>query len=225
MAYNSKKPVLWIIHAMRLKIIPPLPGKDAQLEMAPENRRASLRRPPPPNARDAAVLILLGPRNRGASPCDLLDWTTLLIRRNTYPGVHSGQIALPGGKCDEGDNSPWATACRESFEEVGVRAEDVAFAGALSSIYIPPSNFLIHPFVGLRLSDGPLTPDPREVVDIKQVPLRVFNPDAASLVDPGHEGYMWAPAWLYEGYTIWGATAMILAELYRLIEGGGLAQA
>ena len=200
----------------------PLPGRKAQLEMAPIYRTAGLlHEVPPANALVSAVLIVLTPTGTGRGGRALLNWRVLLIRRTTYPGIHSGQIAFPGGRQERGDKGLWETACREAFEEVGIDERRLEKIGPLTSLYVPPSNFLIHPFVAIDRTLGHLIAQPREVVDYKLVPLRVFDPAEARLLefDYQHGEKRTAPAWLYEDYTIWGATAMILSELYRIVDG------
>ena len=200
----------------------PLPGRGAQLEMAPSGLpgRQPLARNSPKNALESAVLVMLTPVNQGGSHNALLDWTVLLIRRTIYPGAHSGEISFPGGRREQGDKGLWETACRETFEEVGIEQSCLEKVGPLTNLYVPPSNFLIHPFVAVNKSAAHIAADPREVNDYKQIPLKVFNPAESVLLD-----FDWrngekraAPAWRYEDYTIWGATAMILSELYRLID-------
>ncbi|MDR2893078.1 MAG: CoA pyrophosphatase [Deltaproteobacteria bacterium] len=213
---------------MRLRLAQTLPGSRAQLEMSPEYSVASLFNPTPEGAVDSAVLAMLSPATTSSSPeseSKLLDWSILLIRRNLYPGVHSGQIALPGGRSEETDADFWATAQREAWEEVGVLPDQLCLAGRLTSLYVPGSNFVIHPFVATVSSDFLARADEREVADFKRVPLRIFDPARAARMN-----FLWsdgrerpAPAWQYEDYTVWGATAMILAELYRAIVGGILA--
>lgn len=192
--------------------------------MSPEFATADVTGTIPRSAVASAVLVLLSPITGQADARQrLLDWEVLLIRRAHYPGVHSGQIALPGGKREAGDSTLWKTACREAFEEVGVAPGAVRKLGALTRVYVGSSNHVIHPFVGMNLSALTVVPAPREVADYKQIPLRVFNPAAAVVLDVNCRGGLHpAPAWQYEDYTIWGATAMILAELYRLVENGGL---
>ena len=195
-----------------------LPGKLAQGEMCPALMRPLLMEETPCRAVDSAVNLILRPANGGGAPEDLLTWQALLIRRNTYDGVHSGQIALPGGKCEAGE-SYWQTACRETFEEVGIAEERVEKQGALTSVYVLPSNYVIHPFVVIWRDAGKLTVNPREVADYKFVPLGEFDPARSKMHDFTYrDGSVKAsPAWFYQDYVIWGATAMILAEFYRII--------
>ena len=205
---------------MRLHIHPPLPGKAAHLEMAPEYRKPDLCKPYPECANHAAVAALLTPVNEGNSPKELLEWTVLLIRRDTYDGAHSGQISFPGGKAEKTDVNFWGTACREIYEEVGIKTRNLEKIGALTDLYVPPSNFLVHPFAAVNHSVSAPRPDPTEVVEYKFVPLKFLNPADAVMLDfeYGKNDVRPAPAWEYEGFTIWGATGMMLAELYRLID-------
>ena len=184
--------------------------------MASTNRRLTLREETPAHALDAAVLVLLTPAGEKEN---LLEWEVLLIRRNEYPGIHSGQISFPGGRYEEKDTDLWETACREAFEETGIPKNNVDKVGSLTNLYIPVSNFLIHPFVATSVAATEIRTDPREVASYKRVSLKIFDPENAVLRDFDYpDGTKRpAPAWLYEGYTIWGATAMILAELYLSI--------
>src|SRR5512144_2331201 len=122
---------------IRLALQKPLPGLAAQLKLAPEYRIESLRSTPPADARAAGVLILLYPHQG--------EWYLPLIKRVEDGLVHSGQISLPGGSQETGE-SLRETALREASEEIGVTCDEVI--GELSTIYIPPSNFLVAPTVG-----------------------------------------------------------------------------
>jgi 8-oxo-dGTP pyrophosphatase MutT (NUDIX family) len=194
----------------------PLPGKTAQRAMAAPDRRGTLFAPAPADAKEAAVTVLLRPpRRRGRGI------TVLLIRRNIYPGVHSGQIAFPGGQREDADADLRHTAWRETREEVGIRAEHLLMLGPMTELYVPASNFLIHPFAALLDEHAEPRFDPEEVAGGRFVPVRFFDPARASVrrfvfadgtVRP-------APAWDFKGYIVWGATAMILAELHGILGG------
>lgn len=205
---------------MQLILRHPLPGLAAQCEMAPVYRKSALLRNVPREAVESAVLALLFPANAGKSGTEMLEWSVLLIQRNTYPGVHSGQISFPGGKREKTDAALEQTALRETREEAGIPASSLDMVGALTSLYVPASNFLVYPFLAVANPDTRIVPDTREVTDYRLVPLRVLDPAAAVTRDFTYEeGTKPAPAWEYEGFVIWGATAMMLAELYRIVEG------
>lgn len=201
-----------------------LPGKEAHLKLAPEPRVITLikEQTPPATAKESAVLVLLTPptaSNTGV-PDSLLDRDLLLIKRNTYHGVHSGQIAFPGGKCEDYDLDYTATACREAFEELGIKRENLEIIGGLSKLYVPPSNFTIYPILALNKGGAEYTPDPREVAGFMQVPLKLFDPANAQRcrVQAGPYEWVHAPGYIIDGNTIWGATAMIIAELYQVAD-------
>ncbi|MDR2604910.1 MAG: CoA pyrophosphatase, partial [Desulfovibrio sp.] len=141
----------------------PLPGKTAQRAMAAPDRRGALFAPVPADAEEAAVAVLLrAPRGQRGGRA-LLGMTVLLIRRNIYPGVHSGQIAFPGGQREDADADLRHTAWRETREEVGIRAEHMLMLGPMTELYVPASNFLIHPFAALLDERAELRFDPEEV--------------------------------------------------------------
>ena len=128
-----------VLEDIRTALRKPLPGLAAQLKLAPEYRVESLRATPPDDARQAGVLILLYQRD------DV--WHFPLMKRVEDGLVHSGQISLPGGSQEPGE-SLRETALREACEEIGAACTDIDVLGQLSTIYIPPSNFLVTPTVG-----------------------------------------------------------------------------
>ena len=145
----------------------------------------------------------------------------LLTKRKHNLKKHAGQISFPGGK-QEKNESLIQTALRETQEEIGLIPDKIQLLGSLSPIYINVSNFCVYPFVG-TLQDTPaaLKPQDTEVERILKVPLHI-------LADPtrekrknwtidGHE--MTVPYYDYDGETIWGATAMMLAELMHVVKG------
>ena len=117
-----------------------LPGEEAQFSMAPFSRER-IREIPKQNysPKLSAVLILLFPHNNSIN--------TVLIQRPEYAGIHSGQIAFPGGKFEDDDIELSRTALRETSEEIGIITENIEIIGSLTDIYITPSNFLVRPFV------------------------------------------------------------------------------
>lgn len=197
---------------MNITIPEKLPGKSAHLTMAPFHRIDSLKFEvnPPKEAIRSSVLILLIPSEFGLE--------TVLIKRNIYNGIHSGQISFPGGKCDKEDSDITETACREAYEELGIRTQDYKIIGHLSRLYVPPSNYLIYPVLAISDKRPDYKPDPREVSEFIHVPISKFNPANSQIckVEAGPSLTVEAPAYVVEGHVIWGATAMILAELYQV---------
>ncbi len=215
---------------MAIKLPPTLPGKEAHLKMAPQPRVITLiqEQTPPVQARESAVLVLLSPPNLTArenisgqdiqlSWEHLLNWKLLLIRRNTYEGVHSGQIAFPGGKRDSEDLDLITTACREAYEELGITRESFTIIGELSKLYVPPSNFTICPVLAISTKPVCYKPDPREVAEYLTVPLNRFNPAYSKICRVQAGSYQWvdAPCYVIGDHYVWGATAMIIAELWQ----------
>jgi len=113
-----------------------LPGISSQMKMVPEARRREIEEyTVAQDARQAAVLI-----------CFFLDDGKLklvLIKRNEYDGVHSGQISFPGGRYEDEDHDMIETALREAEEETNIQRDDVDVLGQITPVYIPPSNFLL----------------------------------------------------------------------------------
>jgi len=200
-----------------------LPGKEAHLKLAPGPRVISLikEQAPPISAKESAVLVLLTPAkdNNHTIIEDKNEWTLLLIKRNTYHGVHSGQIAFPGGKCESCDIDYTATACREAYEELGIDHNKIEIIGQLSKLYVPPSNFTIYPILAINNGVEKYLPEPREVTEYLNIPLKMFDPKNAKKcrVQAGPYEWVHAPGYIINGHTIWGATAMIIAELYQII--------
>ena len=140
-----------------------LPALSAHAKMAPVGRLPTL---DPEyykdnNPRESAVMMLFYPKNEQAH--------LVLIKRSTYPGTHSSQISFPGGKTESYDADLAATALRETFEEIGVKPDDIDVVMPFSKIYIPPSNFLVAPFLGIALQEPEFNPNPDEVVAIIQL--------------------------------------------------------
>ncbi len=167
---------------------------------------------PRADARRAAVLMLLYPRE---------DQVYLpLIVRPIYDGVHSGQIALPGGKVEKEDRSLVHTALRETKEEIGVDVAEGQVLGVLSELYIPPSNMLVTPVLAYTQVPPNYTLEPTEVAEVLDFPLSAFQQSSNQttvLVEVANGRSLEAPCFLIEERVIWGATAMMMSELVAIV--------
>lgn len=195
---------------IRAALQKPLPGIAAQIKLAPEYRIESLRATPPADARKAGVLILLY-QHDGA-------WHFPLMKRVDDGLVHSGQISLPGGSQEPGE-SLQATALREACEEIGAACTDIEVLGQLSTLYIPPSNFLVTPTVGYTSARPAFRCDPREVAELIEVPLSVLFDRAVVQREPWNLRGVTVEVPFYQigPHKVWGATAMILSEFSMLL--------
>ncbi len=144
----------------------------------------------------------------------------LLILRKVYQGVHSNQIGFPGGKVERIDKNLMETALRETHEEVGVPPGEVEVIKELSEVYIPPSNFLVRPYIGLYPNPRPFVKEDFEVESIVEVYLKDFMDDSNHINEVLTTSYaknIDVPAFKLNGYTVWGATAMVLSEIKELL--------
>lgn len=145
----------------------------------------------------------------------------LLILRKTYKGVHSSQVSFPGGKVEISDNGLMTTALRETYEEVGVAPDDVMVIKEISEIFIPPSNFIVQPFIGLYKYPKPFVKQDSEVEMLLEISLLDFLDEANVVVKKLSTSYaldIEVPAFKLNGYIVWGATAMMLNEIKELIK-------
>lgn len=141
-----------------------------------------------------------------------------LIKRPEYPGAHGGQISLPGGKTEAGEDSI-QTALREANEEIGVSRMDVNILGRLSEFHVIPSNYLITPVVGAISYKPQFIPDPFEVAGILEGTVsHLIKDDAVAVTEILAAGQykMKAPHFNFENEVVWGATAMMLNE-FRMV--------
>lgn len=148
--------------------------------------------------------------------------TVLLTERTMHLSTHSGQIAFPGGKADEDDADASATALREAQEEIGLDPAFVQVLGVMPH-YVTGSAFIITPVIALVEPGFTLTRNPHEVADVFEVPLEF-------LMNPAHHRrhvFEWEGVrreWFSMPYQddttqrfIWGATAGMLRNFYRLL--------
>lgn len=200
---------------LRRRLARPLPGPHAQRRFAPVPHLPGWSPDQrPADARRAAVLLLFYPSHAGVM-------IPLTVRDTQLP-QHAGQISLPGGAIDPGESND-AAALREAGEEIGVPAADVRIAGALSSLWIPISNFVLTPIVGVTDARPEFQIRLGEVSEVIEAPLD-------HLRDPAH--VRWAqrerggkpidyPYIAIDDHAIWGATAMVLSEAIALFDSEG----
>jgi len=171
-------------------------------------------------ARMGGVLIALYPDNGSIR--------TVLMKRPDYTGTHSGQVSFPGGKKEPDDPDIIATALREAQEEVAIVPGDVRVLGQLTELYIPASNFLVHPVVGILESVPRLVPDAHEVERILLPDLTHFYRSdiiGEKSIPVRDNLTVRTPFYDVEGQTIWGATAMILSEFTQVLREVGFGEA
>ena len=188
---------------------------DAHAKMAPLERISFLKEENylDKNPRRAAVLMLFYPKNKITH--------LALIVRNSYPGVHSSQIGFPGGKVEEEDANLEETALRETHEEIGIHPNKIQIIKPFSEIYIPPSNFLVAPFMGISKEELSFVPDLDEVKRVLEFSIADFldeNTITKVTMSTSYATDIEVPAFMVDKYVVWGATAMMMSELKETIK-------
>ncbi len=202
------------INTLQLKLKADLPGINSQVKMAPAHREMELMRVDYQqfNPKLSAVIILLYPED--------LSLKIIFIRRSVYVGLHSGQIAFPGGKYENSDKNLLETAKREMEEELGISRNSYQILGQLTDLYVPPSNFLLRSYVAYTDAKPQFVIDAREVQEVLIFDFEQFKqPDVIKLGDfkaHNSEKLIKAPYYDMNGNVIWGATAMVMSELIDL---------
>jgi len=189
-----------------------LPGEIAHIKLAPEGRltpdqyQGKLE-----TAKQSAVLLLFYPKENSPQ--------LIFIKRASYHGTHGGQMAFPGGKKEIEDSSNLHTALRETEEEIGINATNISVLGPLSSLYIPPSNFQVHPFIGWVEQEPLFSPDPREVEEVCSFSVNtLLNPNALTRKKIQTSTIkIETPCYKIGQTIIWGASAMMLSELLMIL--------
>ncbi|HUQ73792.1 MAG TPA: CoA pyrophosphatase [Burkholderiales bacterium] len=144
--------------------------------------------------------------------------TVLFTRRTPHLKAHSGQVSFPGGRAEPGDPTPEFTALREAEEEVGLAIARVEVLKRLPD-YLTRTGFRVTPVVGVVTPPLELVPDAREVDEVFEVPLAFLldpaNHQRASREIGGRTAHYYVIE--HNGRTIWGATAGMLVNLYRML--------
>lgn len=189
-------------------------GLDAQFNLAPKLRlKYSQEKINALNPVKAAVAALFYPNSKG-------ETCFLLTLRASYNGTHSSQISFPGGKFDLKDESLKNTALRESYEEVGISSEEIAIFKQMTDVYIPPSNFIVTPFLGY-ITHTPSFKKNHEVEELITISLKDLLSDSSissTTLSTSYAKNIEVPCFLLNGYVVWGATAMMLNEIKVLIK-------
>lgn len=203
------------IDNLKTNLQKPLPGMEAQFEMAHVKREKVLANSyESENYRPSAVLILLYPNEQQQT-------SVLLIERMTYDGHHSGQIALPGGKVEPNDIDLQATALREFFEETGSDTTP-NIIGKLTPVYIPVSKFMVQPFVSYVEQKPNFSASAYEVNELIEWEINhLLNPSIIkeTTIEPTPGFKLKTPYFDVQGKVLWGATAMMLNELKWVLKG------
>ena len=190
-----------------------LGGLHSQFKLAPKMRlNYSKEMIAAKNPMKAAVLSLFYPDTN-------FETRILLTLRASYNGIHSAQISFPGGKIDQNDANLKETALRETFEEVGIDKNNINIIKQMTNVYIPPSNFIVSPFLGI-LNNTPDFITNHEVENLIEVKLSDLLNDrniTTKKLSTTYASNIEVPCYKLNDYIIWGATAMMLSEIKDLI--------
>jgi 8-oxo-dGTP pyrophosphatase MutT (NUDIX family) len=202
-----------LVERLREALRSSLPGADAQALMSSRPLRVDWEKDLdriPRNTRDAAVLVLIYPKDGRAC-------MTLTQRTETLE-AHRSQISFPGGAMEAGETLEEA-ALREAQEEIGLDPRRVEILGRLTPLHVPVSRFLIHPIVGTLTRRPQLRRDPVEVAEILEASVEQLMKRETitwSLMDRPR-GNLLVPYFILDSCDVWGATAMILSELLSIL--------
>jgi len=198
------------IESLQQELSKPLPAYAAQKLMEPPLRNTLHK--DTSSAREAATMLLLYYD---------VSWKFILIKRSSHPqDKHKGQVSFPGGSV-EAQESYEEAALREAFEEINVPQHQVDLIGSISPLFIPVSNFMVYPFIGLvDIKSINLTPQPSEVAEILTLSLDEFmDQSAISYMDMNIQNGLKindVPYYKIANKIVWGATAMMMSEFREI---------
>jgi 8-oxo-dGTP pyrophosphatase MutT (NUDIX family) len=142
----------------------------------------------------------------------------VFTKRTDKVAVHKGQVSFPGGAAEDYDATLLDTALRETQEEIGVKIDGTSVIARLDDALAWGSNFKMSPFVAFLKEQPVFAPDPFEVAEVFDVPIRHLHEVTPNT---GAESASPYPEFRYNGHVIWGATGRILKqflEKYRAHE-------
>lgn len=162
-----------------------------------------------PGRRQAGVLIMLFER-------DGEPWVVLTERTHTV-SLHKGEISFPGGARDPGDEDLWATAVRESVEELGVDPNSLQQLGALDDYPTFSSGYIVSPFIAAVTPPEEWKASPAEIAHVIELPLKLLL-DVGRMEVWERDGIRF-PMHIFDadGYRIWGVTAFILRRFLDIV--------
>jgi len=173
------------------------------------NKTPSVENPP----KEAGVLALVYPKNQKSH--------IALMLRESYKGVHSAQVSFPGGKYENRDIDLYNTALREANEELSIQAKQVHLIRKLNKVYIPPSNFMVSPFLSY-CNERPDFKSNYEVAELIELPLSLIldvNNIKEDFINFSDGLKVKTQYFSFQDYQIWGATAIMLLEIRAHILG------
>lgn len=198
---------------LKTRLSQPLPGWIAQSKMSPIKTKQYLEFPE--TSKKAAVLIVVYADNAG-------DLNLIFIKRSTQEkDKHSGQISFPGGQKEKEDISLEMTALRETYEEIGLFQNDLTILGMLTPLYVYVSNFYVEPYVACLNKLPNFKIQESEVQEIITAKISyLLSEDSKYTADFNIRNKVFKnmPHYKLVDNILWGATAMITAELLDIIE-------
>ncbi len=200
-----------LIEKLRIRCQEDLPGEAAQNQMIPMPHTDVFFAKSEEHAIPSAVLILLYPYQD--------DIHFILTERTNEVQHHKGQISLPGGSWEKGEQLH-ETALRETEEEIGIPTEKTTILCELTPLFVKVTGYMIHPFVGYATKTPVFLHHSNEVNN-------VFTASISELMNPVNQlTELWTireipvdvPFFQFGKYKVWGATAMILSEFRHCLE-------